>query len=322
MVENEGNPIEEGARVIRKNVLKLVQKDLGGYFPRNNAYSYGDANLIYTPTDERRQNRYKLVAINPKGEFQSGWTCRLISSWSSHYELRDAQWYGSTDLEVVKYAPDLVDDLLSKVLLELPEQDNPAQIHRMIKALSHRDVVYVEDIFAPAWGALQEMGEEETNLPIIRSENETLQAEILKFRGALSLYEDKNKLIEDIKSLSMNMRVKPVEEYFQNLIANEIQSVDIFSGTSIDSDGSNWLIKNSFENSLQSRHTKRDNHYLETWLWAISPTGLVREYREFKKNPDGSFILQHCPQHLLEQGPQIAEHLINQTVQRYFPKLK
>lgn len=335
------NPIAEGATQIKEQVRELFTK-LDGVYPDNYHYRAGNypTFVIMKGHGEHGGGFFQqgdLILLSKTGDFTSGRVRQRVGGDHTVWQFSDARLEPSSAMEIVRFSPRLVLNLLDSLASELDEASDPKRIKSSLYVLEKRSE-FAGQVISTSRKALLEMGEEDPNIEVgqsdfgqtaLRGLSEML-SEIKPSRTGLTLgqrvatfnyFKQKGQLQEAVRELCSNMIASPVEEWFEKLI-KEVQDQDLFPETALDVDGTVWFGPTSritTDDVIKSGHTDYGKN--ELWMWGISSDGRVREFMKYRANQDRSLILQRCPQHLLEQGPWITESFIKAVIKRGFPKL-
>lgn len=320
VVNTEGNPIAQGAEKIRSTVGNLVRENLEGIFPKNWQWKHGDYNLIFV-IEEGFGNishgfyeRAQMIVLTPKGEFKSGRVGQYVGDDYSYWKFDDAELKQATDLEIVRFGPQLVSDLFKQLSDEMHEEENPQKIAKGINFLYANSEFYKETL-AISRHALVEMGEDDPTLVHIDAAQPSVQGvdRIIKSmlqpedaleqkKAAIDLFMNKEKLKTEMAGIASNMKAQLVKDRFAQIIRGMVEG-EIFPESQMDESE----IKNV-------RFYSQGNH--RNLFWHISPDGQVLEVNPSSKETN------FCAEHLLAQAPQILEYLINKSAKRIFPRLK
>ncbi len=340
---NPDNPIAKGAEEINSIVTLFVQKDLEGIFPKNYVYAHGNYDLVFIVASGHGNQAggffkdAEMVVLNPEGEFKSGLVNQYVGNYDSCWRFENAKLELAKPLQVIKYSPRLVACLFSQIEEELETQEDPQKANRVLEALHQRGEI-LNQVVSISRHALIEMGEEDPSVLIKGEKDYGIQAmegikEIIanlpghskqerstaQKEAALGLFSKREELVAEMKSLTENMRVKPVEERFRDIVG-EIVGAGIFPEL-VEYDGESWFAVTNMESTMKAGiWSKMESHHepYGHWVWGVSKSGLVREIEVYMTIPK----IRSCPEHLLEQGGSILHNLINQTVRKQFPKIK
>lgn len=343
--KRESNPIAEGAQQIRSIVGNTVRDGLKDVFPTRFDWQYGPGghNLIFVVMSGHGEQgggffrNGDLLVLSPDGELRTGQVKRTVSNWWSRWDVRSAQLQKASDITVVKYAPRLVLKLIKQIDTEVVDQSDPDKIRQSLDFVLSGLTMYTQ-IAALSKNALVEMGGEGeippeeldfggrffkefgSMLPSLPDHKPSGNFE--KKRAAFALYERGGQILAEISQLCTNMRAVPVEEWFAKLIAGLNENglfQNITNNTNrqyiyVDPDGIVWYRPVYYPHEMIRPSCSPD----ESWAWAISTTGEVREMQVFKTEP----VKRRCPEDLLKQGPEIAIRLIGGVIREIFPKLE
>jgi hypothetical protein len=346
-LHKEGNPILQGAEKLRSIVKTSVQENLEDIFPKNYHYMVGNYNLIYVIAEGYGDqcngfyNIAQMVVLTPEGDIKSGDVYQQVESDHSIWQFRKATLNKASDLEVVRHTPQLVKNLFGQLEDELSEEENPQKINKGINFLFKNKELSMQTL-AISYKALKEMGEEDPEL----SNNDTGQpgieglAEIIKAiekqtglevvkkssygvsldqkKAAIDLFMNKQKLRDELKDLSSNMRVSLVAKRFEEIV-KEMVSKDIFPVTWEDEKGMKWSGEKEINFHNLSRPIYSKGRHRERAL-CISDNGQVREFE--KKSGEDVYEPYFCAEHLLKQAPEIMEELANHSAKNFFGKIK
>lgn len=333
--KEQQNPIKFGAEAIKKSTQNLVRGQMQGIFPNNYQWMAGDYNLIFLTMDRYGDQdggfskNAHMIVLSPNGEFKSGLVNQKVADDYSSWKFRDARLKDAADLQVVRYGPRLISELFSKLQSEMREYEDPERIARGLKILDMRIQTQTE-IARISRGALNAMGEEgetEVSVPtdirddifatiedaISRTGKKPKLSDFELMKKAFSLYENRKKLVEDIKSLASNMRVKPVEDRLVALASEAIEIDADDKAARKDQDGRVWFVPGQYRGEPISVRHNPD----EGWVMAISEGG-VREVRLYVTSGSPRW----CAEHVLEKAGPIAQAIIGRAVGKVFPKLK
>lgn len=345
-LNKEGNPIFQGAEQLRSIIKTSIQENLKGIFPKNYQYMSGDYNLIYVIAEgfgNKHDGFYdtaQMVVLTPEGNIQSGKVYQRVESDHSVWEFEKATLREASDLDVVRYAPQLVKNLRDQLEDELTEKEDPKEIERGINFLFNNQDLYMQTL-AIAYTALKEMGEEDpglvhedTDQPSIEELEKIVQAikkqhpeyEIVgksardgsldQKKAAIDLFMNKKNLITELKDMALNMRVSLVEQRFTEIV-KEIAEKGIFPVSWDDSMKIGWFGSKEISFNGPRPIYSRGVHKKRTWC--VSADGLVRE---FEKKSNGTYEQYSCAEHLLEQAPEILEKIINYTARKFFREIQ
>ena len=268
-----------------------------------------------------------------------------MESDHSAWEFGNATLKKASDLEVVRFTPQLIKNLFEQLENELSEEENPQKIAYGLNFLSNNQNLHMQ-VLAISYKSLREMGEEDPKLvhddsgqPNLRDIGKIIKAIHKEFPGsevvgtsshnssldqkkvAIDLFMNKKNLMMELKEIALNMRVSLVEQKFAEIV-KEMAEKGIFPVTWNDSMGTDWFgdKKNSFNalNDLEPIYSK-GMHKERTWC--VSANGVVLEF-EKKKKPKNVYEQFPCAEHLLEQAPEILKKLINCSARNFFRKIQ
>ncbi|HEY5600792.1 MAG TPA: hypothetical protein VIK81_01750 [Patescibacteria group bacterium] len=320
------NPIAEGASKILDLTTDLVKNKLGGIFPKNEQYRYGDINLVNFELEKFGGNppRSKQIVLDKNGEFKHGIVEHYIGNDHTYLRFAEATWQPASNLEVVRFGPSLIFKLFGQMFSELHNQEDCEISEWWLIALNKRQEIF-NSVIGFSKEALIEMGEKVPYIPIdgyikenfldasgnLRVDPDPPSQDLSKYREALILSRHRFSLLNDVEVLCSKMRAPKVEEWFKSF-TKPLLDAGIFPQTYKDTDGMAWFLPGK----IKSAHSS----FNEYWYWAVSEDGLAREFKSLGRN-EVIFMTRECPEHLLQQGVQIARALIDEAIKNQFPNL-
>lgn len=337
VINNEGNPVAQGAEKIRTTVKNLVQENLQGIFPKNWQWRVGNYNLIFAIAEgfgNRHGGFYssaQMVVLTPEGDFKSGKVSLRVADEYSKWEFNSAKLNSASDLEVVRFGSQLVEDLFNQLESELYEEETSEKIAKGINFLYQNSEFYSQTL-AISHHALVEMGEADPTLvhkdtghpedldAIIKAFKEqtyykiargqTAEITLEQKKAAIDLFVNKDTAKAEMAEIASNMRAQLVKDKFSQIIKEMVEK-EIFPGGRTDEKGVTWVGTDDFGSGIHSegRHGNL--------FWQISSDGQILERG---LSPEGE--LSFCAEHLLTQAPEILWRLIDKSAKRIFPKLK
>lgn len=286
-------------------------------FPKNSQeYGAGDCNLIFAIVEDSREagggfhHNVQMVVLTPEGDFKSGRVTQRVESYYSLWEFGDAKFGGASDLEVVRFGPQLVKDLFQQLDDELHGEEDPQKIVKGINFLYDNSEFY-KGTLATSYQALVEMGENDPTLTntdihdlgISNEDKITLEQK----KAAINLLMNKDSSKKEMVGIASNMRVGLVSRKFVQII-REIVNAKIFPSVGANEAEVVWARTDLSKIYSQGKH--------RNLFWKVSSEGQVLE-----EGP-GEDVLNGCAEHLLKQAPEILGWLIDQSVKSFFPKIK
>lgn len=346
-LDKESNPILRGAEQLRSIVKTSVQENLQGIFPRNYVYGRGDYNLIFVVSEGHGDIAHgfyssaKMVVLTPEGDIKSGQVRQDVGSWSSFWEFREAKLGKASDLEVVRYTPQLLKNLFEQLEDELSEEESPQKITNGINYIFNNQNLHMQAL-AISHKALKEMGEEDPDLvhedsgqPEIKDLAEIIKAleeqnpqykiarrsnrnaSIEQKKAVIDLFANKQNLIDELRAIVSNMRAPLVEKRVGEVV-REARDKNIFPITWEDEKEMGWFgNKDTDFQTLSGPIYSKGKH--EGRAWCVSVDGQVRE---FEKKSNNVFEPYFCAEHLLKQAPEIMEEFINKSAKSFFRKIR
>lgn len=337
VINPEGNPVAQGAEKIRTTVKNLVQENLQGIFPKNWQWRVGDYNLIFVIAEgfgNRHGGFYssaQMVVLTPEGDFKSGVVSQRVADEYSAWGFNSAKLNSASDLEVVRFGPQLIDDLFGQLESELYEEEASEKIAKGINFLYQNSDLYPQTL-AISRHALVEMGEvdptlvhkdtgqpkdldaiikafeEQTPYSIVRGQ--TTEITLDQKKAAIDLFMNKDTAKAEMAETASSMRAQLVKDRFSQIIKEMIEK-GIFPGGRIDEEGVSWVGTDDFGSRIHSEGRHRN------LFWQISSDGQILE-----RGLPSEGGLSFCAEHLLTQAPEILGRLIDKSAKRIFPKLK
>lgn len=346
-INREGNPIANGAENIRATVKGAVREGLSGVFPKNRQWHVGDYDLVFVIQKGfgERGGFYSganMVVLTPEGDFRSGLVSQQVEHGYSEWVFRDAKLDPASDLEVVRFGPQLVANLLEQIKSELQGQEDPEKIAKVVNFLVKNTDLYIR-MLEVSRVALEGMGEVDPELSFRDTGRPNISEEVRQFaeaferqqpgfkivrepdlgklgqeKAAIDLFMRKGELMNEVREIASNMRADAVESWLKNVAAKMTDS-GIFPGSWQDAEGIIWAGDRAPYAGLMTNLYpiySRGKHGLRFWSWSKER---VREF-EVKQ---GSFFEEHaCAEHLLEQASVILERVINLSARQFFPRIK
>lgn len=342
----EGNPIFQAAEQLRSIVKISVQENLQGIFPRNYVYERGDYNLIFVVSEGHGNiadgfySSAKMVVLTPEGDIKSGQVEQDVGNWSSFWKFRGAELRKASDLEVVRYTPQLLKNLFEQLEDELSEEESPQKIINGINYIFNNKNLHMQTL-AISYKALKEMGEEDPDLvhedsgqpemglaeiikafeeqkpqyKIARRSNRNVSIEQKK--AAIDLFANKQNLIDELRAIASNMRAPLVEKRVGEVVREMIDK-NIFPITWKDEEEVGWFgNKDIGFQTLHGPIYSKGRH--EERVWCVSVDGQVREFQRNSSNVSEPYF---CAEHLLEQAPEIMGKLIDEATKNFFREIK
>lgn len=340
IINPEGNPVTQGAEKIRATVKNLVQENLEGIFPKNWQWRVGDYNLIFAIAEgfgNRHGGFYssaQMVVLTTEGDFKSGRVSQRVADEYSAWEFNSAKLNSASDLEVVRFGPQLVNNLFGQLESELYEEEASEKIAKGINFLYQNSEFYSQAL-AVSRHALVEMGEvdptlvhrdtgqpsikdldaiikaleEQTPYKVVRGQTTEITLEQKKV--AIDLFMNKDTAKTEMAETASSMRTQLVKDRFSQIIKEMVEK-EIFPAGKIDEEGVSWVGTDDFGSGIHSEGRHRN------LFWQISSDGQILERGLLASEGELSF----CAEHLLTQAPQILGRLIDKSAKRIFPKLK
>jgi len=325
-IPQEENPITYGATALRDLTSDLVTKDLKDIFPRNNAWSVGDYDLIFHPMESLGGNTVRMIVLTPQGIIKTGIVKESISSDHTAWEFDDADLQPATDIQVVRFAPVLIRGLIDQVGEEVQEFADLPSIKRSLEFLFDRDEI-LEKADNISRVSLEEMGDE-----VVLEEEETEDEQdkrlgtLERLQAAVELYENRSVLAAEVKELAKMGRVRAIEQKVADIFG-EIKGNGLLPEPDLTLGGEHWF---SIPIPVANRpisHTIGGNLH----VYDMDRESRQTQRREIILSVDGAKIMEEirwknippvrCAEHILSEADAVVTGLVVKSVAQYFPNL-
>lgn len=326
------NPIEYGANALRTYLADLTTSKLEGTFPKNGGYHIPDYNLVYVSIDEEpgRGRIYPkaetLITLEPDGRISTGRVERTVLSDRNYLDFDSANLRPATDLEVIEYAPSLLDSLIYQVGDELIKQTGEETARTALAFLEQRTQmrekvreIVRETVLDADFEDIDEFTITELNLEEYL-EAETAQIE--QARLALDLYSERHSILAKIAESAATGRLPVLRNELAQLL-ERAKSTGLFPTENMPgqrkiTEGitlAEFRIGRPLYEGYRGLSTSHGAKNGPFFYLVATPDNRVVEIDKFTDVP-----ARECTKHLVGDARAIAGSIVGMTVETAFPE--